>query len=158
VHRHPDAPPAQVRVTGEIAHFGYVRSPRKVVSSRSCRGGFYGVEVGRGQQAESALHRGEAHFRRLLEKLPAGAYTRDAEGLITYFNQHAVRLWGRAPKLQDPADRFCGSFRLFAPDGAPIRSNGTRRAGEVHDEAVSWLLLLHQKVVDSSCRRCGPAG
>jgi diguanylate cyclase (GGDEF)-like protein/PAS domain S-box-containing protein len=63
---------------------------------------------------------GEAHFRRLLEKLPVGAYTCDPEGLITYFNQHAVRLWGRAPKLNDPQDRFCGSFRLYAPDGSPI--------------------------------------
>jgi diguanylate cyclase (GGDEF)-like protein/PAS domain S-box-containing protein len=56
----------------------------------------------------------------LLEKLPAGAYTCDPEGLITYFNRHAARLWGRAPKLNDPEDRFCGSFRLYAPDGSPI--------------------------------------
>ena len=59
-------------------------------------------------------------FRRLLDKLPAGAYTCDAAGLITYFNQHAVELWGRAPKLNDPVDRFCGSFKLFAADGTPI--------------------------------------
>ena len=59
-------------------------------------------------------------FRRLLEKLPAGAYTCDAEGLITYFNQLAVQLWGRTPKLNDPVDRFCGSFKLFSPDGSPI--------------------------------------
>jgi diguanylate cyclase (GGDEF)-like protein len=63
---------------------------------------------------------GEAHFRRLLEKLPAGAYTCDPEGLITYYNRHAARLWGRAPKLNDPEDRFCGSFRLYASDGSPI--------------------------------------
>jgi len=31
-----------------------------------------------------------------------------------------VRLWGRAPKLNDPLDRFCGSFKLSAPDGTPI--------------------------------------
>jgi PAS domain S-box-containing protein len=63
---------------------------------------------------------GELEFRSLLEKLPAGAYTCDAEGLITYFNQHAVQLWGRAPKLNDPRDRFCGSFKLFSADGSPI--------------------------------------
>jgi diguanylate cyclase (GGDEF)-like protein/PAS domain S-box-containing protein len=56
----------------------------------------------------------------LLEKLPAAAYTCDTEGLITYFNRHAVRLWGREPKLNDPEDRFCGSLRLYAPDGSPI--------------------------------------
>jgi hypothetical protein len=43
-----------------------------------------------------SLQDGESHFRRLLEKLPLGAYTCDPDGLITYFNQHAVHLWGRA--------------------------------------------------------------
>jgi signal transduction histidine kinase len=86
-------------------------------------------ESGRGQQAESALHRGELQFRRLLEKLPAGAYTCNPEGLITYFNQHAVQLWGCAPKLNDPIDRFCGSFKLFSPNGSPI----------AHDQC--WMAL-----------------
>jgi PAS domain-containing protein len=27
---------------------------------------------------------------------------------------------GRAPKLNNEVDRFCGSFRLFLPDGTPI--------------------------------------
>lgn len=63
---------------------------------------------------------GESHFRRLLEKLPAGAYTCDPEGLITYYNQHAVELWGRAPSLNDPVDRYCGSFKLYTTDGVPI--------------------------------------
>jgi diguanylate cyclase (GGDEF)-like protein/PAS domain S-box-containing protein len=63
---------------------------------------------------------GESHFRRLLGQLPSGAYTCDPEGLITFYNQQAVRLWGRAPKLNDPEDRFCGSLRLYAPDGSPV--------------------------------------
>ena len=84
---------------------------------------------GEGLQAELALPKGELHFRRLLEKLPAGAYTCDPEGLITYFNHHAVQLWGRAPKLSDPVDRFCGSFKLFSPDGSPI----------AHDQC--WMAL-----------------
>jgi PAS domain S-box-containing protein len=63
---------------------------------------------------------GELEFRSLLDKLPAGAYTCDAQGLITYFNQHAVQLWGRAPKLNDPRDRYCGSSKLFSPEGSPI--------------------------------------
>jgi signal transduction histidine kinase len=75
---------------------------------------------GQARLVEPAVHEGELHFRRLLEKLPAGAYTCDREGLITYFNQQAVELWGREPKLNDPVDRFCGSFKLFSSDGAPI--------------------------------------
>jgi PAS domain-containing protein len=61
-----------------------------------------------------------SEFLGLLDKLPAAAYTCDAEGLITYYNQSALRLWGRAPKLRDPSDRFCGSFRLHSVDGQPI--------------------------------------
>jgi PAS domain S-box-containing protein len=85
--------------------------------------------VDQGRQTESALPKGELQFRRLLEKLPAGAYICDPEGLITYFNQQAVQLWGRAPKLNDPIDRFCGSFKLFSPDGSPI----------AHDQC--WMAL-----------------
>jgi signal transduction histidine kinase len=69
---------------------------------------------------ESGLLKGEAQFRRLLNVLPAAAYMCDAQGLITYFNDHAVELWGREPLLNDPRDRFCGSFRLFTPAGEPI--------------------------------------
>src|SRR5262249_35015380 len=68
-------------------------------------------------------------FQSLLDKIPAGAYTCDREGLITYFNRHAVELWGREPQRNDPTDRFCGSFRLFAVDGTPLR----------HDQC--WMAL-----------------
>jgi signal transduction histidine kinase len=84
-------------------------------------------------QAESSRLKGNLEFRRLLEKLPAGAYTCDAEGLITYFNQRAVDLWGRKPKLNDPADRYCGSFKLFSVDGAPIAHDQCWMALALHD-------------------------
>jgi signal transduction histidine kinase len=61
-----------------------------------------------------------AELRQLLENLPVGAYTCDAEGLITYCNPRAVELWGRAPRLNDPLDRFCGSFQLYTIDGCPL--------------------------------------
>jgi signal transduction histidine kinase len=63
---------------------------------------------------------GESEFFHLLDKLPAAAYTCDVDGLISHYNQSAMRLWGRAPKLNDPADRFCGSFKLHSSDGQPI--------------------------------------
>jgi two-component system CheB/CheR fusion protein len=73
-----------------------------------------------------------------LDKLPAAAYLCDAEGYITYYNQRAVELWGRAPKLNDEVDRFCGSFKLFSREGAPIR----------HDECWMALALQHGKSYD----------
>jgi PAS domain S-box-containing protein len=68
----------------------------------------------------SAFQRTELLYRTILDKLPAAAYLCDSEGLITYFNRHAVHLWGRAPKLNDAADRYCGSFKLFSADGEAI--------------------------------------
>ena len=90
---------------------------------------------GPGWPADAATPMGEWHFRRLLETLPAGAYTCNADGLITYFNPQAVALWGRAPTLNDPVDRFCGSFKLFATDGAPI----------AHDQCWMALALMRNQ-------------
>lgn len=53
----------------------------------------------------------------LLEKLPAAVYTCDVDGRITYFNSRAAETWGREPKLNDPAEKFCGSVRLWSADG-----------------------------------------
>jgi signal transduction histidine kinase/ActR/RegA family two-component response regulator len=78
------------------------------------------LKLGQGLPSGPLTLNSEVRFRGLLEKLPAGAYTCDPSGLITYYNQHAVQLWGRSPSLNDPADRFCGSFKLFAIDGSPI--------------------------------------
>jgi signal transduction histidine kinase len=61
--------------------------------------------------------RADLDFRRLLEALPAAAYTCDAQGLITFYNRRAALAWGREPSLNDPADRYCGSFRLSTIDG-----------------------------------------
>jgi two-component system sensor kinase FixL len=63
-------------------------------------------EVGHGPQAVDAWDGLNLKFRHLLDKLPAAAYTCDAEGLITYFNQKALQIWGREPKLNDPVDRY----------------------------------------------------
>jgi len=84
---------------------------------------------------QALMNWSEVEFRRLLEKLPAGAYMCDPNGLITYFNQRAIELWGRAPKLNDPEDRFCGSFKLFSSDGSPIRPEQCWMALALHNNA-----------------------
>ncbi len=58
------------------------------------------------KRAEEALRQSERRFRGLLDNLPAAGYTCDTQGHITYFNQQAVALWGRGPKLNDPLDRY----------------------------------------------------
>jgi PAS domain S-box-containing protein len=80
------------------------------------------------------LPEGEAEFRKLLEKLPAGAYTCDTSGAITYYNSRAVELWGRSPKLNDIEDRYCGSFKLYSMDGARIAHNECWMALALRDD------------------------
>ena len=62
--------------------------------------------VSQPRQAVLAPPGSGVEFRRLLENLPAAAYTCDAQGLITYFNRRAVQAWGLVPKLKDPQDRY----------------------------------------------------
>jgi two-component system CheB/CheR fusion protein len=86
-------------------------------------------------KGEPALGSSHEELSRLLATLPAAAYICDADGLITFFNQRAVEFWGREPKLNDPMDRFCGSFKLFAADGLPLP----------HDECWMSLALRNNK-------------
>ena len=78
-------------------------------------------DVSEKKLAEDALKQSQGQLKRVLDSMPAAAYTCDAGGLITYYNQKAVELWGRAPKLNDVTDKYCGSFKLFSTDGKPIQ-------------------------------------
>src|SRR5882672_8073019 len=60
----------------------------------------------------------EKRLHALLHALPAAVYTTDAAGRITFYNEAAVALWGCRPKLD--SDQWCGSWRLFWPDGTPL--------------------------------------
>jgi PAS domain-containing protein len=55
---------------------------------------------------------------RLFEQLPFAVYVCDRDGLVLRYNRRAAELWGRSPKLGDPDERFCGSYRMFRPDGS----------------------------------------
>jgi PAS domain-containing protein len=56
----------------------------------------------------------------LFDLMPVAVYVCDATGLIIHYNNQAAKLWGRSPKLNDPTDRFCGSYRMYHLDGGPI--------------------------------------
>jgi PAS domain S-box-containing protein len=49
----------------------------------------------------------------LFDLLPVGVYVCDRNGLILRYNRAAAELWGREPAIGDPAERFCGSYRLY---------------------------------------------
>ena len=48
----------------------------------------------------------------------APCYVTDAHGLILFYNEEAVALWGRRPVLGE--ERWCGSWRIYAHTGEPL--------------------------------------
>src|SRR5688572_12177130 len=69
------------------------------------------------KKAEEALRESEERYRTLFDLGPVAIYSIDTCGVIEAFNRQAANLWGREPPLGVSHERFCGSFRMFRPDG-----------------------------------------
>ncbi len=66
------------------------------------------------------------NLQEFFDVLPAAVYTCEApSGIITFYNEQAVKLWGRVPTPGDSDERFCGSFRLWRPDGTLLPHDQT---------------------------------
>ena len=83
--------------------------------------------------AESEKRRHE-----LLHALPAGVYTTDAAGRITFFNEAAAAMWGRRPELN--SDQWCGSWRMYWPDGTALP----------HDECPMAIAIKEKRNLNGS--------
>ena len=70
------------------------------------------------KKAEDVLHKSEEQFRQLVKGLPAAVYSCDAEGRIVFYNDAAVKMWGKKPELGK--DLWNSVFQMFNPDGTPI--------------------------------------
>jgi two-component system NarL family sensor kinase len=69
------------------------------------------------ERSEEVRRQIEGGFRRLIEVMPVAVYVCDKTGIIQDYNRRAVELWGREPRPGDPAQQYCGSLRLYSPDG-----------------------------------------
>ena len=102
------------------------------------------VSIGEPTRAHGALRERDRRFRELLDSLPAAVYTTDAAGRITYYNEAAAELWGHRPVLG--TSEWCGSWKLFWPDGTPLR----------HDECPMAVALKEDRIVrgmEAACER-----
>ena len=71
----------------------------------------------------------------VIRALPAAIYTTDANGRITFYNEAAAELWGCRPEIGK--SEFCGSWKLYWPDGSPLP----------HGECPMAVALKEQRVV-----------
>jgi PAS domain S-box-containing protein len=85
------------------------------------------------KRAEDALHASEEQLRTLMAVMPSAVYACDAEGRITFFNEAAAALWGRRPKILDDNEQFCGSIRLWLPNGDPLLFEQTPTARAIRE-------------------------
>ena len=68
----------------------------------------------------AVLRESEKRYRTLFDLSPVAVYSIDAAGVIEQFNIHAAELWGRVPVLGDTYHLFCGSYKMFLPDGTDL--------------------------------------
>ncbi|MCW3474874.1 PAS domain S-box protein [Limobrevibacterium gyesilva] len=87
------------------------------------------------RRLQAALRDNERHSQTLLDALPVAVYTTDAAGRIKFYNQAAVDLWGRHP--EPGRDAWCGSWRLYWPDGRPMS----------HDECPMAVALKEGRAI-----------
>ena len=95
------------------------------------------------QKAEAAVRESEERYRTLFDLVPVAVYSCDASGVIQEFNRRAAELWGREPASGDTDERFCGSFKMFRPDGSfmphdqcPMAEVLSGKISEVRDAEV----------------------
>jgi PAS domain S-box-containing protein len=91
------------------------------------------VEVG--NAVSLTVTRNDMESHELLHALPTAVYTTDAGGRITFYNEAAAALWGCRPELGK--SEWCGSWRLFWPDGRPMQ----------HGECPMAIALKEQRAI-----------
>lgn len=70
------------------------------------------------KKAQEVLDKTGEHFKKLVQDLPAAVYSCDLDGHINFYNDAAVKVWGRKPDVSK--DLWCGSYKIFDTQGNPL--------------------------------------
>ena len=127
IHHHKDGHPLYVEArsiplygdAGKLA--GYITSVLNITERK---------------KMELALKKSEERYRNLFDLVPVPTYACDADGVILEFNQSAVELWGRIPEKNNPEERYCGSFKIYYPDGRPMSHGDCPMARVLNGETL----------------------
>lgn len=89
---------------------------------------------------ESFWLESELCHRQMLRAIPVAVYTCDTQGLITFYNLAAAKLWGHSPELNK--DLWYGSWKIFRSDGSPMTldecpmARTVREGKAIHGEEI----------------------
>lgn len=88
-------------------------------------GGVTGVVLVADEVTELVINRQkiketEVEYKQLVETLPFGMYSCDAEGKITFYNDVAAELWGYRPLLNNEQHRYCVCHKIWNLEGNRI--------------------------------------
>ncbi len=75
------------------------------------------VDLTERKRFETEIQRSEERYRTLFDLVPVAVYTCDAQGFIGEYNRRATELWGQEPGRNGSATKFCGSYKIYYPDG-----------------------------------------
>ena len=75
------------------------------------------VDLTERKSFEQKVRRSVERYRTLFDLVPVAVYTCDASGVIREYNCRAAELWGREPGRNGEKPKFCGSYKIYYPDG-----------------------------------------
>ncbi|WP_370434483.1 PAS domain S-box protein [Microvirga sp. TS319] len=102
--------------------------------------------------SRSSLHELATVSQAILDVMPTALYVCSADGTILRYNRRAAELWGRTPRLGEPNERYCGSFRLYHLDGRALAHADTPMAQVLRTgEPAHGLEVLIERPDGSRC-------
>src|SRR5262249_598743 len=75
------------------------------------------IDLTEAKEAEAKLRKEEERYRTLFDSVPIAVYSCDINGVIKEVNQRAIELWGRQPNRNGAPEKYCGSLKIFHPNG-----------------------------------------